>query len=142
MRLRTAVVGLSPGGACAGAGPASAAELLRTDVTVPGAADRSCTERQPAGGDGYAQRTVVMPAAGAVAARLMAAEGDWDLAVFEADTGQVVPGSAYEGGARSEETWTLSCEQPEGTVRSARQVFVERGRRRSLDLRHDCRIRR
>jgi hypothetical protein len=41
-----------------------------------------------------------------------------------------------------EETWTLSCETPEGVTRSARQVFVARGERRSLDLRGDCRIRR
>jgi hypothetical protein len=41
-----------------------------------------------------------------------------------------------------EETWTLSCETPEGTTRSARQVFVARGERRTLDLRGDCRIRR
>jgi hypothetical protein len=41
-----------------------------------------------------------------------------------------------------QETWTLSCEQPEGTIRSARQVYVERGQRRSIDLRRDCRIRR
>ena len=41
-----------------------------------------------------------------------------------------------------EETWTLSCETPEGTTRSARQVFVARGERRSLDLRGDCRVRR
>ena len=38
-----------------------------------------------------------------------------------------------------EETWTLSCESPEGTTRSARQVFVARGERRTLDLRGDCR---
>ena len=41
-----------------------------------------------------------------------------------------------------EETRMLSCETPEGTTRSARQVFVARGERRSLDLRGDCRIRR
>ena len=41
-----------------------------------------------------------------------------------------------------QETWTLFCEQPEGTIRSARQVFVERGGRRSIDLRTDCRVRR
>jgi hypothetical protein len=41
-----------------------------------------------------------------------------------------------------EETWTLSCETPEGTTRSARQVFVARGERRTLDLRGDCRVRR
>ena len=52
----------------------------------------------------------------------------------------------YEGPppaqAAQEETWTLSCETPEGTTRSARQVFVARGERRTLDLRGDCRIRR
>ena len=36
------------------------------------------------------------------------------------------------------ETWTLFCEQPEGTIRSARQVAVARGERRSLDLRSAC----
>jgi hypothetical protein len=41
-----------------------------------------------------------------------------------------------------EETWTLFCETPEGVIRSARQVFVARGERRSLDLRGDCRVRR
>jgi hypothetical protein len=44
--------------------------------------------------------------------------------------------------AAQQETWTLFCEQPEGTIRSARQVFVARGERRSIDLRNDCRIRR
>jgi Zinc carboxypeptidase len=39
------------------------------------------------------------------------------------------------------ETWTLSCEQPAGTIRSARQVAIARGERRSLDLRGDCRVR-
>ena len=36
------------------------------------------------------------------------------------------------------ETYTLSCEQPEGTTRSARQVQVDRGQRLALDLRKDC----
>jgi Zinc carboxypeptidase len=96
MRLRTLMVLVIAIGAVA-ASPASAAELLRTDVTVPSAAARSCTERQMAGGEGYTQRTVVMPTAGSVAARLTAAQGDWDLAVFEADTGQVVAGSTFRG---------------------------------------------
>jgi hypothetical protein len=97
MRLRTLVILAIAMGAGAGAGPASAAELLRADVAVPSAVERSCTERTLAGGEGYAQRTVVMPTAGAVAARLTAAQGDWDVAIFEADTGQVVAGSAYRG---------------------------------------------
>jgi hypothetical protein len=44
--------------------------------------------------------------------------------------------------AAQQETWTLFCESPEGTIRSARQVFVDRGQRRSLDLRTDCMARR
>jgi Zinc carboxypeptidase len=79
------------------AAPASAAELLRTNVGAASAVDRSCTERRLNGGSGYEQRTVLMPDAGAVTARLTAASGDWDVAVFEADTGQVVAGSAYSG---------------------------------------------
>jgi len=34
------------------------------------------------------------------------------------------------------ETWTLFCEQPEGVIRSAQQVQVDRGQRRALDLRN------
>ena len=84
-------------GALLAASPASAAELLRKNVSAGSAVDRSCTERKLSGGSGYAQQTVVMPAPGAVTARLTAASGDWDLSVFEADSGQVVAGSAYRG---------------------------------------------
>ena len=41
-----------------------------------------------------------------------------------------------------QETWTLFCESPEGTIRSARQVFVARGARRTVDLSTDCKARR
>jgi hypothetical protein len=44
--------------------------------------------------------------------------------------------------APQQETWTLFCEQPEGVIRSARQVFVARNERRTLDLRSDCKVRR
>ena len=57
-------------------------------------------------------------------------------------TGTVTFAGPPPGQAAQEETWTLSCETPEGTTRSARQVFVARGERRTLDLRGDCRIRR
>ncbi len=36
------------------------------------------------------------------------------------------------------ETWTLFCEDADGTIRSARQVAVARGERRELDLRDSC----
>jgi hypothetical protein len=38
-----------------------------------------------------------------------------------------------------QESYTLSCETPQGVVKSARQVFVARGERLALDLRKDCR---
>jgi hypothetical protein len=41
--------------------------------------------------------------------------------------------------APQQEAYTLSCETPQGVVKSARQVFVARGERLALDLRKDCR---
>ncbi|MGH2713223.1 MAG: M14 family metallopeptidase [Thermoleophilaceae bacterium] len=79
------------------AAPASAEVLLSKQVSAGSAVDRSCTERKLSGGSGFAQESVTMPTAGSVTARLNAAGGDWDVSVFEADTGQVVAGSAYRG---------------------------------------------
>jgi hypothetical protein len=80
-----------------GASPAAAGELLRKDVTAGSAVDRSCTAGKLSAGEGYAQETVTMPAAGSVVARLAAASGDWDVAVFKANGGQAVAGSAARG---------------------------------------------
>jgi hypothetical protein len=41
--------------------------------------------------------------------------------------------------APQQESYTLSCETPQGVVKSARQVIVARGERLALDLRKDCR---
>jgi hypothetical protein len=98
-------------GVLAAAGPAAAAELLRKDVSSSGAVDRSCTERKLSGGSGYAQETVRMPAAGAVVARLTAGGGDWDVAIFEADTGQVVAGSSYSGAREVASGYAIAGEQ-------------------------------
>ncbi|HEV2058326.1 MAG TPA: M14 family metallopeptidase, partial [Solirubrobacteraceae bacterium] len=76
---------------------AFAGELLATDVSAGDAVDRRCAERKLSAGAGFAQQRVTMPAAGAVTARLNAARGDWDLAIFDADSGRVVAGSAYSG---------------------------------------------
>src|SRR5918992_110626 len=84
-------------GALAAAVPASAATLLSKQVGAGQAVDRSCTAERLSSGSGYSQSTVTMPTAGAVTARLSAAGGDWDVAVFEADSGQTVAGSAYSG---------------------------------------------
>jgi hypothetical protein len=196
----------------AGTCPANAADLLRKDVIVGSAVERSCTASKLNSGSGYVQQKVTVPVTGAVVANLMAASGDWDLAVFNADNGRVVAGSASRGAreiadgysvagqklvvqacrlsgsassaglsvqslpidtsnvqksslvrvstptaarkravtfegpppaqAAQEESWTLFCEQPEGVIRSARQVFVARGEKRTLDLRTDCKVRR
>ncbi|MGH2762575.1 MAG: M14 family metallopeptidase [Thermoleophilaceae bacterium] len=91
------VLVLSILGVLAAASPAAAAELLNKKVSAASAADRSCTARAFSGGSGYAQETVRMPAAGEITARLQAPAGDWDVAVFEADSGQTVAGSAYRG---------------------------------------------
>ena len=80
-----------------GACPASAAELLRKDVGVGSAVERSCTAAKLSGGAGYVQQTVTMPVAGSLAAKLVAASGDWDVAIFEADGGEVIAGSASRG---------------------------------------------
>jgi hypothetical protein len=65
-----------------------------------------------------------------------------NYAAVEPWTGEVTFAGPEPYQAAQQETWTLLCEQPEGTIRSARQVFVDRGERRSIDLRGDCRIRR
>ena len=78
----------------AGACPAYATDLLRKDVAVGSAVERSCTANKLSGGSGYIQETVTMPVYGSVVANLMAASGDWDVAIFKADGGQVVAGSA------------------------------------------------
>jgi hypothetical protein len=62
------------------------------------------------------------------------AVGDW--------TGKVTFAGPPPASAPQEESYTLFCEQPEGVIRSARQVFVKRGERRTIDLRTDCKVRR
>jgi hypothetical protein len=86
-------------GALAAAVPASAASLLSKQVSAGQAVDRSCTAERLSSGSGFSQDTVTMPSAGAVTATLDAAGGDWDLAVFDAATGETVAGSAYSGSA-------------------------------------------
>ncbi len=93
------------GGACALglatlgiiAGPASGAEILSTDLSVPAADDASCIDRQLSDGPGVARRSVTAPAPGWVTARLDGAAGDWDLAVYDTATGDRVASSAFFG---------------------------------------------
>jgi hypothetical protein len=90
-------VAVAVGAVLVGACPASAADLLRKDVTVASAVDRSCTQGKLSSGAGYVQQTVTMTTAGSVTAQLMAASGDWDLAIFKAENGEVIAGSTARG---------------------------------------------
>ena len=85
-------------GTALSANAASAADVLSTTVSVGSAVDRSCTDKRLTNGEGYAQRSVTAPATGSVTARLDGeGAGDWDLAVFDGDSGRLVAGSAYSG---------------------------------------------
>jgi hypothetical protein len=84
---------------------------------------------------GFEEAAVLDPA-GRYVVRVVnyAATGSW--------TGKVTFEGPPPAQAAQQEAYTLYCEQPEGVIRSARQVYVARGGRRSLDLRTDCKIRR
>src|SRR5262245_25377650 len=77
--------------------PASGAGLLAKTVTAASAVQRSCTAQRLTAGAGYAQQAVTAPVASRIVARLQAASGDWDLAVFDANGGRVVARSADRG---------------------------------------------
>jgi hypothetical protein len=65
-----------------------------------------------------------------------------NYAAVEPWTGTVTFEGPSPGQAAQQETYTLFCELPEGVIRSARQVYVARGQKRSFDLRTDCKVRR
>ena len=94
---RLGAVALAMGAFLAVSSPAYAIDLLRKDVTVGSALERTCAAKQLSSGAGFVQQTVTMPAYGSVVANLMAASGDWDVTIFKADNGQVVAGSASSG---------------------------------------------
>ena len=77
--------------------PAAAAEVLSADLSVAEALQRSCIAGPLPAGAGHAQRSITAPDAGWVTARLDAAAGDWDLAVFDDASGKRVAGSAFFG---------------------------------------------
>ncbi len=105
---RLGAVALGLGVFLAGACPAYAADLLRKDVVVGSAVERSCTAGKLSGGTGYVQQSVTMPVSGAVTANLMAASGDWDVAIFKADNGQVVAGSSSRGARELAEGYSVA----------------------------------
>jgi hypothetical protein len=77
---------------------ASADSLLDTVVRSDAAVARDCVAKPLAAGPGVVTRTVTVPDAGWVTARLTgSAPGDWDLAIFDRASGRRVAGSAAFG---------------------------------------------
>jgi hypothetical protein len=107
-------------------------KIYRADADGNATGDPVVTSGQ--GTTNFEQATVVDPA-GSYVVRVI----NWAAAEPWSGTVTFAGPDPYQA---PEETWTLSCETPEGTTRSARQVFVARGERRTLDLRGDCRVRR
>src|SRR5215207_5532902 len=107
------------------AAPASASDLLLRDhVIAAKAVNSSCSERVH-GGAGTARTSLRAPANGYLTARLGAASGDWDLAVFRRSGGEAVAASAYRG----------TTEVASGFVRRGDRLLV-RACRRSGAARH------
>jgi hypothetical protein len=103
----------------AAAVPAQASELLAGPITAPQAAARECQARLADGAPGTVQRTVAMPSAGLVGARLTASAGDWDVAVFDRRSGTVVAASSGFG----------ATELAEGFAGGGRDLVVQACRR-------------
>ncbi len=95
---------------------APAAELLAADLQARGERAGSCL--RPASGEGVVRREVTTAANGLVRARLTAAGGDWDVALFDA-AGRLVAGSAHAG----------PVELAEGFVRGGQALTVQACRR-------------
>jgi len=67
--------------------------LLRADDAVA----RSCSQRLLIAGDGVAHHELVAPAREALTVRLDGSGGDWDLAVFDRDSGRQLGASSHFG---------------------------------------------
>ena len=77
---------------------ASGATLLRAPLKgVQDSVDRTCAAKPLGDVAGVVTRKLTAPSLGMVNARLSGGKGDWDLAVFDATTGDVVAGSAHAG---------------------------------------------
>ena len=84
-------------GACAAA-ILSASPAEASTVTAEEAVDAACSTGDRSGEAGVASETVSVPGVSTVRATLTGAEGNWDLAVIEAETGRVVTASSYAEG--------------------------------------------
>jgi len=91
---RRAVSGFFAVGACATAlalaAPAGAATL-----TAERAVDEACSTGDRSGEPGVATQEISAPGVSMISAELSGAEGNWDLAVIDSETGDVVAASSY-----------------------------------------------
>lgn len=99
-------------GAALVAAPAEAA--INQSVEAAAAVDRSCHAGYADGAAGTQTVTATAPETGLVRARL-SGEGDWDLGVFEANSGRAVAGSAGFG----------SNELAEGFVKKGQKLRIQ-----------------
>ncbi len=78
--------------------PARGATLLSAPLNgVQESVDRTCAAKPLGDVAGVVTRELTAPSLGMVDARLSGGDGDWDLAVFDAATGDVVAGSSHAG---------------------------------------------
>ena len=81
----------------ASAAPAAASDLLSETLTSSATTARFCTDELTSGPGVLRRELAMAPASGSVAAVLQAAEGDWDVAIFDKQTGRRVAGGAGFG---------------------------------------------
>ncbi len=107
-------------GLAAAATPAAAADLIRQPLSVPGTTSRMCHEGLASGAGIARQELRMAPASGTVAATIAAASGDWDVAIFDKQTGRAVAGAAGFG----------PSEVATGFAGGGRELIVQACRRR------------
>jgi hypothetical protein len=117
-----AIVLTALAGALATAGPASAAGLLSETVSGHRPAMGSCIDRP--GGEGTVQRSLTAPAAGWLTTRLEANDGDWDVGVFDAASGEQLGGGASPRARETAEVFVRAGQ--EVTVQACRLSGLER----------------
>src|SRR5688572_16573808 len=95
-RTRIAIGAATAALSLASAPGASAGEVHDETLSAAATADRDCTSRE-LDGSATDSTTLTTPDMGLIEARLDAGSGDWDLAVFDAESGDTVAGSAAAG---------------------------------------------
>src|SRR3712207_368631 len=92
--------------ALAAAVPAAGADtVLTTGVSSDTAKFRRCHDRLAPGAPGVVTRGATLSASGLIRTELNAAGGDWDVAVFDRDTGRLLAAAAGPDGTELAEGW-------------------------------------